>query len=163
MLHLEPVSKLLDVLTSYDRITPLKVFKREVYHVPLAPVTEPEVNRRAVLGCCKHQLGHYSGDIDLLRSLWFLRLVLLREVELLLFVVLSDAVLFLEHSPCLRSESLYHRPRRSHLSQYVVNCPAGDVIGKVIDLSQQLSLFTVYVKPLPQPCSHHRCADVNEN
>ena len=26
VLHLEPVSKLLDVLTSYDRVTPLKVF-----------------------------------------------------------------------------------------------------------------------------------------
>ena len=89
--------------------------------------------------------------------------MLLREVELLLFVVLSDTVLLLEHSPCLRGEPLYHRPRRSHLSQYVVNCPAGDVIGKVIDLSQQLGLFTVYVTPLPQPCSHHRCADVNEN
>ena len=131
--------------------------------MPLTPVTEPEVNRRAILGCCKHQLGHDSGDIDLLRPLLLLQLVLLREVELLLFVVLSDTVLLLEHSPCLRSEPLYHRPRRSHLSQYVVNCPAGDVIGKVIDLSQQLGLFTVYVTPLPQPCSHHRCADVNEN
>ena len=121
------------------------------------------MNRRAVLGCCKHQLGHDSGDIDLLRPLLFLRLVLLREVELLLFVVLSDAVLLLEHSPCLSSEPLYHRPYRSHLSQYVVHFPAGDVVGKVKDLSQQLSLFTVYVSPLPQSCSYNRCADVYEN
>ena len=72
----------------------------------LASVTEPEVNRRAVLGCCKHQLGHDSGDIDLLRPLLALRLVLLREVELLLFVVLSDTVLLLKHSLYLRGEPL---------------------------------------------------------
>ena len=109
------------------------------------------MNRRAVLGCCKHQLGHDSGDIYLLRPLLALRLVLLREVELLLFVVLRDAVLLLEHSQCLRSEPLYHRPRRSHLCECVIHCPAGDVVGKVLDLSQQQCLFTVYVAPLPQP------------